>query len=194
MSVLLDIFGSTFIGGMLLLLILKLNIFTSQAGFSSDNELKMQQNAKTLAEIINYDFRKIGYNHDGTAVLIAEKDRIKFHADLERPGTAGHGTVDVIEYFILDSTHSAGTSNERDIVLVRVKNETDSLTGPSLGLVKLEFSYLDSLSTPTNDLSKIKYIKTEMWIEPIDPANNFITGNKDSVFTYWEFTIYPRNI
>lgn len=194
MSVLLDIFGSTFIGGMLLLLILKLNIFTSQAGFSSDNELKMQQNAKTLAEIINYDFRKIGYNHEGTAVLIAEKDRIKFQGDLERPGTAGHGTVDVIEYFILDSTYSAGTSNQRDIVLVRVKNETDSLTGPSLGLVRLEFSYMDSLSLPTNDLSKIKYIKTEMWVEPIDPANNFVTGNKDSVFTYWEFTINPRNI
>ena len=194
MSTLLDILGSTLIGGILLLLVLKMNLFISNASFASDNELKMQQNAKTLAEIINYDFRKIGYNHEGTAIITAQKDRIKFLADLQPPDSAGHGTVDIIEYFILDSTHSAGTSNERDIILVRVLNETDSIAGPSLGLVKLEFSYLDSLSSSTNDLDKIKYVKTEMWVEPVEPANNFVTGNKDSVFTYWEFTINPRNL
>jgi hypothetical protein len=194
MGVLLDIFGSTFIGGMLLLLIIKLNIFTSQASFSSDNELKMQQNAKTLAEILNYDLRKIGYNHDETSILVAEKDRIKFVGDLQPPDSSGHGIMDTIEYKILDESYASGTSNVNDIVLVRKVNSEPEISGPSLGLVKLEFSYLDNLSSPTTELSKIKYIKTEMWVEPTDPANNFITGNKDSVFTYWEFTIYPRNI
>ncbi len=52
MSVMLDIFGSVFIAGMLLLLILKLNLFASTASYTSDTELKLQQNAKTLAEII----------------------------------------------------------------------------------------------------------------------------------------------
>jgi hypothetical protein len=194
MSVLLDIFGSTFIGGMLLLLIIKLNLFTSQASFSSDNELKMQQNAKTLAEIMNYDFRKIGYNHNGTAITIADADRLEFWADLEPPDSTGHGTIDYVRYYLKDESHASGTSNQGDIVLVRRVNNEPEVIGPSLGLVKLEFSYLDSLSIPTADLSKIKYIKTSIWIEPTDPANNFITGNKDSVFTYWEFTIYPRNI
>jgi hypothetical protein len=194
MSVLLDIFGSTFIGGMLLLLIIKLNLFTSQASFSSDNELKMQQNAKTLAEIINHDFRKIGYNYDETAIITAKEDRIEFWADLEPPGVAGHGVVDKIEYYLLDESHASGTSNEKDIVLVRIVNNEPEVVGPSLGLVKLEFSYLDSLSAPTTELSEIRYIKTEMWIEPTDPADNFVTGEKDPVFTYWEFTIYPRNI
>lgn len=194
MSVLLDIFGSTFIGGMLLLLIIKLNLFSSQASFSSDNELKMQQNAKTLAEIMNYDFRKIGYNHSGTALTVAKKDHIKFYADLEPPGISGHGTIDEVEYYLLDSTKATGTSNQSDKILVRRVNNGPEVAGPSLGLVKLEFSYLDSLNNPSADLSKIKYIKTEIWIEPTEPANNFVTGKKDSVFTYWEFTIYPRNI
>jgi hypothetical protein len=33
-----------------------------------------------------------------------------------------------------------------------------------------------------------------LWVEPAEPVTNFITGQNDSVFTYWEFTIYPRNI
>jgi len=194
MGVILDILGSTFIGGLIMFLVINLNLFMSNAGYSSDNELRMQQNAKTLAEILNYDLRKIGYNYNGTAILAAEKERVKFLGDLQRPGEAGYGIVDTIEYSIKDSTYAAETSNCRDIILVRKLNNQDCLDKASLGLVRLNFSYMDSLSTITTDLSKIKYIKTELWVEPIDPNNNIITGKKDSVFTYWEFTIYPRNI
>ena len=194
MSTFLDIVGSSFIAGMLLLLVMKMNLFMSNASYESDNELKLQQNAKTLAEILNNDFRKIGYKHSGTAFLTAEKEHIKFVGDLQRPGQSGYGIVDTVEYFIRDSSYSPGTTNPDDIILVRVLNGTDSITGSSLGLVKLQFSYLDSLSTPTTNLTKIKYIKTEFWVEPMDQANNFITGHQDSVFTYWEFTINPRNI
>lgn len=194
MSILLDLIGSSFIGGVLLLLVLKLNLFMSNASFASDNELKLQQNAKTLAEILDNDFRKIGYRYDSTSILVAGKEQIKFIGDLQRPGQSGYGIVDTVEYVVRDSTYSPGTTNQNDIILVRVLNNTDSITGASLGLVKINFSYLDSLSQPTANLSKIKYIKTELWVEPVEPVNNFVTGQNDSVFTYWEFTINPRNI
>jgi hypothetical protein len=194
MNVLLDILSASFVGGIILLMILKLNIFMSNTGFLSDNELQMQQNAKTHAEIINYDFRKIGYRYNNTAMITAEKKKIKFVGDLQRPGETGFGNIDTLEYFVLDSTYATGTTNPRDIILVRVLNNKDTLIGGSLGLVDINFSYLDSLSSATADLSKIKYIKTELWLEPFEQANNFITGKKDSVFTYWEFTIHPRNI
>ena len=67
MSNLLDIFGSVVIAGMLFMLIVKLNLFSSQTSYTSDNELQLIQNTKTLAEIIDYDFRKIGYKYDGTS-------------------------------------------------------------------------------------------------------------------------------
>ena len=194
MSTFLDILSSSFIGGMLLLLIMKMNLFMSNASFASDNDLRMQQNAKTMAEILNNDFRKIGYMHSGTAFLTAEKEHFKFVGDLQRPGESGFGIVDTVEYLIRDSSYSPGTTNPDDIILVRVLNGTDSITGSSLGLVKLQFNYLDSLSIPTADLTKIKYIKTEFWVEPLEQADNFITGQQDSVFTYWEFTINPRNL
>lgn len=194
MNTVMDILGSVIIAGMLLLLVLKLNLFMSESSYNSDTELRLQQNTKTLAEIMNSDFRKIGYQVDSTAILIAQKERFKFMGDLEAPGTPGFGVVDTVEYFLEDSTHSLGTSNLNDIILVRVLNNKDTIDGPSLGLTKLQFTYLDSVSTPTAVLSKIKYIQTEMWVQPTEARNNFITGIKDSTFTYWEFTIYPRNI
>ncbi len=195
MSVMLDIFGSAFIAGMLLLMVLKLNLFASNANYYSDNELKLQQNAKTLAEILNYDLRKIGYKNPSTSMLIADPKRIKFFADMDEPGTAGHGVIDVVEYFLGDSTEATGTSNPRDKVLYRVLNNTDTLGGPSLGLVDLQFSYLNSKGVVTSILDSIRYIKAEFWVEPSDAVYNFVTGQQDStVFTYWELTIYPRNI
>jgi hypothetical protein len=195
MNILLDILGGTFIGGILLLLIIKLNIFTANASYYSDNELRLQQNAKTLAEIINYDLRKIGYNYEGVSIITADSTRIKFYADMNEPGTPGYGTVDVVEYYLKDSTSSLGTSNPSDRVLCRIINEVDTISGPSLGLVKLNFSYLNAQNIETTILEDIVYVKAEFWVEPVEIMNNFITGQRDSsVFTYWELTINPRNI
>ena len=195
MNILLDILGGTFIGGILLLLVIKLNIFTANASFYSDNELKLQQNAKTLAEIINYDLRKIGYNYDGVAIITADSTHIKFYADMNEPGTPGYGTVDVVEYYLKDSTSSVGTSNPSDRVLCRIINYADTISGPSLGLVNLKFSYLNVQDIETTILEDIVYVKAEFWVEPTEIVNNFITGQQDSsVFTYWELTINPRNI
>jgi hypothetical protein len=195
MNTLLDIFGSIFIAAMLMLMIVKLSIFSSNANYYSDNELRLQQNAKTLAEVINSDFRKIGYDYDSTAIITAQPKRIKFYADMDAPGTMGSGTMDVVEYFLGDSTEVISTPNLRDKVLYRVINEVDTLGGPTLGLVDLKFSYFNSQGIITVSLDSIKYVKAEFWIEPYDPVNNFITGNPDStVFTYWELTINPRNI
>jgi hypothetical protein len=195
MYIILDIMGSSLVASILFLLIVKLNIYSSNANYYSDNELRMQQNAKTLAEIINYDLRKIGYNYDGTAIITAEEKRIKFYADMNAPGTAGHGVIDVVEYYLGDSTEVTGTPNPRDKILYRIVNDTDTIGGPSLGLVELRFSYLDSRGIITTFADSIKYVKAEFWVEPYDPVNDFITGQKDaSLFTYWELTINPRNI
>lgn len=194
MSILLDILGSTFIGGIVLLLLLKLNLFASTASYTSDTELRMQQNVKTLAEVLNYDLRKIGYGCDSTAILVADSTRIKFKADMQAPGTAGHGIADVVEYYVTDSTKAPGTPNPRDRVLVRIVNGTDTLSGPSLGLVKLKFTYLNSSGNKTNVLADIRYIKSELWIESAEPHHNMFSDSTEYAKTYWEFTINPRNI
>lgn len=88
-----------------------------------------------------------------------------------------------------------GTTNLRDKILYRVVNNTDTISGPSLGLVDLNFTYMNANGVVTSILDSIKYIKAEMWVEPADKIMNYVTGEKDTtVFTYWELTIYPRNI
>jgi hypothetical protein len=187
--------GSSLIAGILFLLILKLNLYSSNANYYSDNELKLQQNVKTLAEIINYDLRKIGYKYDSTAIVTAEPHRIQFYTDLEAPGTIGHGITDFVEYYLGDSTEATGTANLRDKVLYRIVNHTDTLGGPTLGLVDLKFSYLNSQGIITSDLDSIKYVKAEFWVEPYEFVSDFASGKIDSTqFTYWELTINPRNI
>jgi len=195
MNYLLDIMGSTLIAGILFLLIFKMNIYTSNANYYSDNELKLQQNAKTLAEIINHDFRKIGYKYSGTSIVTAQPTRIQFWADMDAPGTFGHGVMDFVEYYLGDSTEASGTANQKDKVLYRIINTTDTLGGPTLGLVDLRFSYLDSHGLSTAFLDSIKYVKAEFWVEPYEYVEDNLTGQPDSSqFTYWELTINPRNI
>ena len=194
MNVLIDLIGSSFIGGILLLLILKLNLYSQNTSISSDTELRMQQNAKTLAEIINYDLRKVGYNYKNTAILIADSNKIKFYADMNEPGTAGYGTVDVVEYFLSSPSKSASTTNPNDVVLTRTINGGDTLSGPSLGLVKLVFSYFDKKLTKTAIKDSIAYIKTEFWVESLEPIEVNFGTQTGYPFTYWEMTINPRNI
>jgi len=188
MNILIDLLGSSFIGGMVLLLILKLNIYGSNQRFSSDSELQLQQNAKTQAEILDYDLRKIGYRCDSTAIAVAEEERLTYYADIDR-----NGTVDVITYFV-DKTPSTGTTNPNDVVLCRVVN-SDTLKGPSLGLVRIKFSYLDSKGAATTLLWNIKYVKAELWVETLEPVESIFTKAEHPYpFTYWEMTISPRNI
>jgi hypothetical protein len=195
MNFLLDLMGSSLIAGILFLLIFKMNVYTTSTNYYSDNELKLQQNAKTLAEIINHDLRKIGYKYNGTAIEIAQPTRIRFHADMDAPGTFGHGVMDIVEFNLGDSLEALGTANQRDKVLYRIINNTDTLGGPTLGLVDLKFSYLDSHGLPTAFLDSIKYVKAEFWVEPYEYVNDYGTGQPDSSqFTYWELTINPRNI
>ena len=194
MNILIDIIGSSFIAGTLLLLILKLNLYSQNASYSSDTELKMQQNAKTLAGILDYDLRKVGYNYDGTAIIVADSNRIKFYADMNAPGAVGNGTMDVVEYFLSSPSKAASTTNPRDIVLTRVLNGTDTSSGPSLGLVRLLFSYYNQGITTTANLDSIKYIKAEFWVESADPLEVNFGTLREYPFTYWEMTINPRNI
>lgn len=199
MNLLLDIFGSVVIAGLLFIMMIRLNLFSSQTSYTSDSELNLQTNTKTLSEILDYDLRKIGYRYDETAITYADSTRLVFKADID-----SNGTVDEVEYFVGDSTEATGTANPSDIILKRNLNGGPSaggseIAGPSLNLVKIKFTYLDQYSNKipylsTTQYDKIKYIKTEMWLAGDNPIPDAYADTSSYTVTYWEFTIYPRNI
>ena len=182
MNILLDLMGSTIIGGLIVLMLLNFSIFQTNTSFSSDSELQLQQNAKTLAEILNHDFRKIGYGYDNTAFFEADSERISFYSDIDR-----NGSVDKVTYMLGDTLESSSTTNPNDRVLYRIVN-SDTIKGPTLGLVKAKFSYYTGNGSETTVLSSIQYVKAELWIETNEPVNG------EYPFTYWEMTINPRNL
>ena len=178
----LDIMGSVIIAGLMVIMLMKFNIYQSTTKFASDSELQMQQNSKTLAEIINHDFRKIGYDYDSTAFVQVDSEKVSFFSDIDR-----NGSIDFVSYFLGDPSEVTGTTNPNDRILYRVVN-ADTISGPSLGLTKAKFSYLDEVYTETTTLTDIKYVKAELWVESIEPVG------EEYIFTYWEMTINPRNI
>lgn len=182
MNILLDILGSVIIAGIVMLALFNANTYQSKTRFASDSELQMQQNAKTLADMINYDLRKIGYEYENTPFIEADSERISFYSDIDL-----NGSIDSVTYFVSDTSDANGTLNPHDKILIRVTN-TDTLRGPSLGLSKIKFSYFDKSYKPSSSFENICYVKAELWIESIEEVDdNFL-------FTYWEMTINPRNL
>jgi hypothetical protein len=182
MNIILDLLGASLIGGLVMLLIVNLNAYSTETKFASDADLRLQQDAKTLAEIINNDLRKIGYKYDGTAITEADSERISFYGDIDNDGN-----MDQVTYFLGSKTEARITPNPDDRVLYRIVN-TDTIGGPTLGLTDLRFSYLNKQEQVTAYADSICYIKAEIWVETILPVKD------EYPFTYWEMTINPRNI
>jgi hypothetical protein len=182
MNYLLDVLGSTVIAGIIMLMLFNLNTYQSKTRLSSDSELQMQQNAKTLAGILNHDLRKIGYEYPDVPFIHADSQSISFYSDINRDGT-----VDIVSYFTGSENEAMSTANPRDKILYRVVNN-DTLSGPSLGLTNARFSYLDRDWNNTSVLSDIRYVRAELWVESIEKVGGYF------IFTYWEMTINPRNL
>jgi hypothetical protein len=181
MNTILDILGASIIGLVITLIILNLNIYSNQVKYTSDSNLTLQGNAKTLAEIIDYDLRKIGYNYKGVAIQTAQSNIISFYSDIDSSGTAK-----LVTLTMGDSIKATSTPNPHDKFFYYIIN--NDTTTASLGLTNLKFSYMDSLGNATSVLKSIKYIKTETWLESPDKMGS------DYEKTYWEITVSPRNL
>ena len=177
-----DILGAIIIGAITLLIILSLNMYSAQIKYTSDSNLNLQGNAKTLADIIDHDLRKIGYHYSGTAITDAEINKLTFFSDID-----SSGTVSTVTLTSSDSTKVASTTNPSDKFFYRIVN-SDTSGRASLGLTNLKFTYMNYLGSPTTVLDSIKYIKAEIWLDSPD------TAKSDFAKTYWEITVNPRNI
>ncbi len=54
-------------------MVFNLNMFSTVQRFSSDQELRLQQNSKVLAALLDHDLRKIGYNYNGVSMITAQE-------------------------------------------------------------------------------------------------------------------------
>ena len=175
-SSLIDTLGSIIIGGLLMLTLIRLDSNAIENGFVYGNDRIVQRNLVDAAMILENELRKIGYcaNVNDTTdaskyVIIADSNKVKFLADLDR-----NGTFDTVTYYVGSKTEEAGTPNPNDRVLYRQLNSS-SAAPISYGVTQFSLMYFnaldDTMSFPTNPAA-VKSMQVSLRIEDEAAYNN----------------------
>jgi type II secretory pathway component PulJ len=169
-STIIDIVGSVLIGGTLMLILWRLNNATSENTYNYSGELSLQQNLATVAMVIEYDFRKIGYCSDWNkipdptkAIVLADSNKIKFLTDVQ-----SDGVVDTMYYYLGPTSELTQTENPRDRILYRlVNNETPK--GANMGVTQFKMVYFnalgDTISFPITNPGEITSMEINVTVE-----------------------------
>ncbi|MEI7813083.1 MAG: hypothetical protein WCJ01_11780 [Ignavibacteria bacterium] len=150
-STLLDIVGSTIMGGLLLLILMRVNGSSVQNTYDLSGERMVQQNIIEVVSLLEYDLRKIGYCNDYTqlpdpavAIIKADSTSIWFLTDIvEKPDHLfGDGVLDTMKYYLGTTSELTATPNPNDRYLYRVVN-SNTAKGVNLGVTQFKLTYFD---------------------------------------------------
>jgi len=184
-NVIFDLLGSFVIGGMLLV-----NIVTLQGNASSQSDLYSatrvtQKNLVTVVEILQNDFRKMGYGvADPTKCIVkADSNDITFAADIDR-----NGILDTIRYYVGSTSELKETPNPNDKLLYRIVNKETPMSS-NLGLTRFLLKYYNQDMEPETNKNAIKIVEITISVESPFPIN----GEYPTAF--WKQTrITSRNL
>ena len=180
-TTLLDIAGSMIIGGILMMVIWRLSDASTEKTYNNNGELTVQQNLLTLAEMIEFDFRKIGYCNSwnvvmdprtnkpfisSQAIIYADENSMMFYTDLD----PYDGNLDSVRYYLGPISECASTPNPRDRILYRVEND-DAPVASNLGVTDFRMVYYDvnddSIPYPVLTRGLIKSIEINLTVENV---------------------------
>jgi len=175
-SVILDILGSTIVGGILMLSLFRINDTAVENAYTGNGELMAQTSLATIVQILEYDFRKIGYCADwnkipnpSQAIISADSTQIKFLTDVDFDGT-----VDSIRYYLGPTSELTNSPNPRDRYLYRVVN-TEAPVGVNLGVTQFRLNFFNvignKLNFPISQPGEIYTMQIDITVEDVDAYN-----------------------
>ncbi|MFZ0453337.1 MAG: hypothetical protein WCE54_19530 [Ignavibacteriaceae bacterium] len=191
-STILDILGSIIIGGILLIILWRLDDAATQNMINNGQDVALQRNLTNVARILEFDFRKIGYCTNATqledsAITQADSNSITFLSDEQNAGT-----LDSIRYSLGPTSELTSTPNPRDRYLHRVVNGNVN-NESNLDVIDFKLVYYDDLgrtiSCPVVDPSTIASIEINILIE--DP---FAYDNKYSQAFWKQIRVVSKNL
>lgn len=155
-SDIIDLAGSMLIGGLILLILFRMNDAAVENVYNNGGELSLQQNLSVTAKVLEDDFRKIGFCADwkkipdpSKSILLADSSRIRFLTDIDKDGSGPDGIVDTLLYALGPTSELTATPNPRDRFLYRIiNNETPH--GINLGVTHFKLIYFDALGDTIN--------------------------------------------
>ncbi|MEJ2616075.1 MAG: hypothetical protein P8Z35_14040 [Ignavibacteriaceae bacterium] len=191
-STIIDILGSIIIGGILLLILWRLDDSATQSMINNGQDVALQQNLTTIANVLEYDFRKIGYCANLTqiqdsAITQADSNSITFLSDEKNAGV-----LNQIHYYLGPTSELSSTPNPDDRYLHR---EIDGSTTDATNLDVIDFKlvYYDDLgqkiNSPVSDPSTIASIEINILIE--DP---FAYDNQYSQAFWKQIRVVSKNL
>ena len=150
-STLLDILGSTIAGGLLLMILMRMNDASVENNYFYSGERIVQQNLVEVVKLLEFDLRKIGYCNNwqlmplpSMAITQADSNGITFLTDIVTPSAPyGDGVLDVMHYYLGPTSGLTATPNPYDRLLYRVVN-SETPAGSNLGLTQFKLTYFDS--------------------------------------------------
>ncbi|HLG31725.1 MAG TPA: hypothetical protein VI362_01700 [Ignavibacteriaceae bacterium] len=171
-STMLDIMGSIIIGGILMMITWRLSDAATAKTYNNSGELSLQQNLATVAQILEHDFRKIGYCSDWTkfpdpskAIIYADTSEIIYVTDLDLDAD-----MDSIRYYLGPTSELYGTPNPRDRVLYRVINQ-ETPKPSNLGVTAFKLAYFDAsgdeIPTPVTVPGLIASLEINVAVETV---------------------------
>ena len=174
----LDLAGSILIGGLIMLILFRMNDAAVENVYNNGGELSLQQNLSVTARVLENDFRKIGYCADwkkipdpSKSILLADSTKIKFLTDIPENGT---GSVDSIYYYLGPTSELTQTPNPRDRFLYRVVNN-ESPKGINLGVTQFKLFYFDALGDtldfPITVPSQVYTLEINLTVENVSGYN-----------------------
>lgn len=193
-SVILDILGSTIIGGILMMSLFRVNDASVENAYTGTGELIAQQNLATIVQVLENDFRKIGYCADWKqipvptqSILLAQEDRIRFLTDVD-----SDGTVDSLLYYLGPTSELTGTPNPRDRFLYRVVN-SEAPVGVNLGITQFTMTFFDALG---NELTFPIATPSEVFTMQIDITVEDVAAYNEQYSTaFWrQIRLAARNL
>jgi hypothetical protein len=196
----LDLIGSFIIGGMVIVMAMRLNSSAVETSTVYHGELKLQQNLTTLVEVMENDFRKIGYCADhkkipepARANLLADSTRYKFLTDLD-----SDGQLDSVFYYVGVPGELTDTPNPRDCYLYRVVN-TNTPEGWNLGVTRFRFRYFnalgDTLTFPIAEPREVFAMEISIALESADPMEQKYLNDPSAYEVFWkQIRVASRNL
>lgn len=193
-STILDILGSIVIGGIIMSIVFRLSDAAAEKTYNNSGELSLQQNLSTVAQIIEHDFRRIGYCADWNklpdptkAILFADTSAIRFLTDIE-----SDGELDSIYIYLGPASELSATENPRDRILYRVIN-SETPVQSNLGVTQFYMVYYDALGDtiylPISNNGEIASVEINLTVE------NVAAYDENYSKAYWrQIRMIARNL
>lgn len=182
MGSMLDIIGSVFIAGMVILNFAFFMDDKTSSEISSQNKIEMLTQMEGMQETMMSDLRKVGYGCDTLKVLRATATEFTFRSDIDK-----NGKIDTVRYAFLSTEVVNGNTETRTVPRLTRRVNRQATAGIDLNLASCSFIYLRKDGTVTTTASEVRAIRI---------ATRVTSGtcNETAQSSLSEFVITPKNL